>query len=60
MTLNNKIGSLKRKYDLVVKERDELQKSEEETSAKKWEQVSELSQVIAAIDMIENLCSRKD
>ena len=34
--------------------------NEEETSAKKLEQISELSQVIAAIDTIENLCSRKD
>lgn len=32
---------------------------DEETFAKKWEQISELSQVIFAIEMIESLCSKK-
>ena len=36
-----------------------LQNDEEENSAKKWDQISELSQVIFAIDNIESLCSKK-
>jgi len=60
MNLNNDISKLTKIYDEVEAEKSILQNSEQESSAKKWEQVSELSQVIAAIDMIENLCSRKD
>ena len=60
MKLNNKITELNIKYDAVEMEKTVLQTNEEETSQKKWDQLSELSQVIAAIDMIEYLCSRKD
>ena len=60
MKLNNNISQLTKVNEEVESEKSILQSNEEETSAKKWEQISELSQVIAAIDMIENLCSRKD
>mmetsp|Transcript_15756 Transcript_15756/g.21318 ORF Transcript_15756/g.21318 Transcript_15756/m.21318 type:complete len:121 (-) Transcript_15756:351-713(-) len=60
MKLNNNISKLTKLNEEVEAEKSTLQSNEEETSAKKWEQISELSQVIAAIDMIENLCSRKD
>lgn len=59
MSLNNEITELTTKCDVVEAEKSALQNNEEETSAKKWEQISELSQVIFAIEMIENLCSKK-
>ena len=59
MSLSNEIAELTTKCDEVEAEKSALQNSEEETSAKKWDQISELSQVIFAIEMIENLCSKK-
>jgi chromosome segregation ATPase len=59
MSLNNEIAELTTKCDEVEAEKSALQNNEEETSAKKWDQIGELSQVIFAIEMIENLCSVK-
>ena len=59
MTLGNEIATLTVDCDRVDAEKSALQNDEEETSAKKWEQIAELSQVIFAIEMIENLCSKK-
>ena len=59
MSLNNEIAKLTKQCDAVEAEKSSLQTNEEETSAKKWEQIAELSQVIFAIEMIENLCSKK-
>jgi len=59
MSLNNDIANLTVECDLVDAQKSTLQSDEEETSAKKWDQISELSQVIFAIEMIENLCSKK-
>ena len=53
MSLNNDIANLTVECDEVEAAKSALQSDEEETSAKKWEQVSELSQVIFAIEMIE-------
>ena len=53
MSLNNDIANLTVECDEVEAAKSALQNDEEETSAKKWEQVSELSQVIFAIEMIE-------
>lgn len=60
MKLNNDIQKLTNVNEEVEAEKSMLMSNEEETSAKKLEQISELSQVIAAIDTIESLCSRKD
>ena len=43
MKLNNKITELNVQYDVLEGEKSALQTNEEETSKKKWEQVSELS-----------------
>lgn len=59
MQINNEISILTKKSDEVEAEKSSLQNDEEETSARKWEKISELSQVIFAIDMIEGLCSKK-
>lgn len=59
MSLNNSIASLTLDCDKVDAEASQLQSNEEESSAKKWEQISELSQVIFAIEMIEQLCSKR-
>ena len=59
MSLGNEIASLTIECDRVDSEKSALQNDEEETSAKNRGQVSELSQVIFAIEMIENLCSTK-
>ena len=59
MTLGNQIATLTVDCDRVDAEKTALQNDEEETSAKKWEQISELSQVIFSIEMIENLCSKR-
>lgn len=59
MSLNNDKEKLIHEYDLIEAQKSMLQNNEEETSAKKWDQISELSQVIFAIEMIENLCSKK-
>lgn len=53
MQLNNDIASLTKECDVVEANKSQLLASEEEISAKKWDQISELSQVIFAIDMIE-------
>ena len=60
MKLANRNTEMTIDYEVVESEKLAFQTSGAETSQKKWEQVSELSQVLAAIDMIENLCSRKD
>ena len=60
LILANDISKLGKIYEQVEAEKSILKSNESETNSKKWEQISELSQVIAAIDMIENLCSRKD
>ena len=59
MSLGNEIAQLTIECDEVDAKKSALQMDEEETSAKKWEQISELSQVIFAIEMIESLCSKK-
>ena len=59
MQLNNDISLLTVECEEIEAHKSALLASEEETSAKKWEQISELSQVIFAIEMIENLCSEK-
>jgi len=59
MSLNNDITKLTKDYEGVEQEKSMLQLNEEETSAKKWDSISELSQVIFAIEMIEQLCSKK-
>ena len=60
MDLANDISKLGKVHEQLESEKNLLQSNETESNSKKWEQVSELSQVIAAIDMIESLCSRKD
>lgn len=57
MTLGNRIAQKTKQYDEIEAEKGSLMNNEEETSAKKWEQISQLSQVISAIDNIEDLCS---
>ena len=59
MSIGNEIANLTLECDRVDAQKSALQNDDEETSAKKWEQISELSQVIFAIEMIENLCSKK-
>lgn len=59
MNLNNDVTTLTTKCELVEAQKNMLQNNEEVTNAKKWDQISELSQVIFAIEMIENLCSKK-
>ena len=56
MTLNNEIATLTTRYEQVENEKQSLKNDEEETSAKKWEQVSELSRAYFAIDMLANKC----
>ena len=60
MKLANKVTELNVQHEIAENEKIALLTSDSETSQKKWEQVSELLRVIAAIDTIENLCSRKD
>ena len=43
MSLNNEISKLTKRYETVEAEKSALQHDDEETSAKKWEQISELS-----------------
>ena len=59
MSLGNEIASLTIECDQVDTLKSALQNNEEETSAKKWKQISELSQVIFFFFFIENLCSKK-
>ena len=59
MSLNNDIANLTKECEKVEAEKSSLQSSEEEASAKKWDAISELSQVIFAIEMIEVLCAKR-
>lgn len=59
MSIGNEIASLTIECDKVDALKSALVNDDEETSAKKQDQISELSQVIFAIDNIESLCSRK-
>ena len=58
MSLGNQIASLTIECDQIDAMKNALQNDEEETSAKKTKQTSELAQVLFAIGMIENLCSK--
>ena len=59
MSLGNQIANLTIECDQVDAMKNALQNDSAETSAKKIQQESELAQVIFAIEMIENLCSKK-
>ena len=59
MSIGNEIAGLTIECDKVDALKSSLQNDEEETFAKKWDGISELSQVIFAIDNIESLCSKK-
>ena len=59
MSLNNDIANLTIENDQLEAEKSALLNEEEETRQKLTGQVSELSQVLFAIDNVERLCSEK-